>query len=342
MTTMDAPTGAATAYRSDRSTCGISVRRMSRVMPPPMPANMPRRAAITGLNPNVIAFCAPATAKNDNPAASNISTGVRSLSTPAYEKKVMSPARTEASKYRPSDRTAGGTAPINTSRVIPPKFPATKDRTRMPKMSSRRLTAATAPLIAKTKVPPKSRICTKVSRGIMTAPPAKANVSSRKHEVALGQIRYVSRHGVACFHTTYSNGSLRPKKTSGCVKPGQRADDQRLDASLHGGVQDRRELWAVIDRQLIQLARGLGRGINLGIIAAYEPKHRRHVPCSAEAAEILARRRRPRVLHPIGGKIGAKRLGDTVARSLVIHIQRVAVERGVISGLRGAPEASAS
>ena len=41
-------------------------------------------------------------------------------------------------------------------------------------MSSRRLTAATAPLIAKTKVPPKSRICTKVSMVIMTAPPAKS------------------------------------------------------------------------------------------------------------------------------------------------------------------------
>ena len=85
----------------------------------------------------------------------------------------MSPAKTEASKYRPSVRAAGGTAPISKSRPIPPKFPATKDRTRMPKMSRRRLTAATAPLIAKTKVPPKSRICTSVSMVIMTAPPAK-------------------------------------------------------------------------------------------------------------------------------------------------------------------------
>jgi hypothetical protein len=48
-----------------------------------MPVNMPRRADITGLNPNSIAFCAPATAKNDSPTASNRSTGLRSLSTPA-------------------------------------------------------------------------------------------------------------------------------------------------------------------------------------------------------------------------------------------------------------------
>src|SRR5271165_647386 len=89
-------------------------------MPPPMPVNMPKRADATGLNPNSTAFCVPATAKNDSPAASNSSTGVRSLLTPAYQKKVMSPARTQTSRYRPSVRAAGGTAPISTSRVIPP------------------------------------------------------------------------------------------------------------------------------------------------------------------------------------------------------------------------------
>ena len=60
-------------------------------MPPPIPVNMPRRADVIGLNPSVIAFCAPATAKNDSPTASRRSTGLRSRSTPAYEKKVMSP-----------------------------------------------------------------------------------------------------------------------------------------------------------------------------------------------------------------------------------------------------------
>jgi hypothetical protein len=29
-----------------------------------------------------------------------------------------------------------------------------------------------------------------------------------------------SRHGVACFHTTHSHDSVRPKKTSGCAKCG--------------------------------------------------------------------------------------------------------------------------
>src|SRR6185312_623213 len=40
---------------------------------------------------------------------------------------------------------------------MPPKFPATKERTRTPKRSSRRFTPAVAPLIAKTKVPMRSK-----------------------------------------------------------------------------------------------------------------------------------------------------------------------------------------
>src|SRR3546814_7566184 len=33
----------------------------------------------------------------------------------------------------------------------------------------------------------------------------------------------------------------RPQKTSARAKPGQRADDHRLDTSLQGGMQDRRD-----------------------------------------------------------------------------------------------------
>src|SRR5262249_44975408 len=43
-----------------------------------------------------------------------------------------------------------------TSAMMPPKFPATNDRTRTPNRSSRRLTPAMAPLSAKTKVPSRS------------------------------------------------------------------------------------------------------------------------------------------------------------------------------------------
>src|SRR4051812_41117855 len=103
----------------------------------------------------------------------------------------------------------------------------------MPKMSSRRLTAATAPLIAKTKVPPKSRMLTKVSMVIMPASPAKAE--------CIESAKTCKRRHVA------ANAHRRTTRSS-CSYPGQRAYDERLDAGLHGRMQDRRELWAVVDR----------------------------------------------------------------------------------------------
>src|SRR5580692_1752277 len=92
-------------------------------------------------------------------------------------------------------------------------------------------------------------------------------------------------------------------------------------------MQYRCEFRAVINREFIQLTRSLRLGVALRIIAAYEPKHRRHLPCGAEAAEILAGRSRPRMFHPIGGKIAAKSRGDAVARGFVIDVEWVAVER---------------
>ena len=50
----------------------------------------------------------------------------------------------------------GGTAPMSTSRTMPPELAAAKDSTRTPKTSSRCFTAAAAPLSANTKVPPRS------------------------------------------------------------------------------------------------------------------------------------------------------------------------------------------
>src|SRR3974377_1727587 len=58
---------------------------------------------------------------------------------------------------------AGGTAPINRSRVMPPALPAANDKTKTPNRSSRRLTPAAAPLSAKTKVPTRSSTSRRVS-----------------------------------------------------------------------------------------------------------------------------------------------------------------------------------
>ena len=50
-----------------------------------------------------------------------------------YQKNVIIPARMETATYRQSLIAAGGTAPIITSRAIPPELPAAKDKTRTPK-----------------------------------------------------------------------------------------------------------------------------------------------------------------------------------------------------------------
>jgi len=92
-------------------------------------------------------------------------------------------------------------------------------------------------------------------------------------------------------------------------------------------MQDRRELWAVVDRQLVQLACSLRLGIDVRIIPAHEPEHGGHLPCCAEAPEVLAGGCGAGVLHPVRREIRPKSRCDPVARGLVIDIQRVLIER---------------
>src|SRR5438105_2565993 len=129
---------------------------MSRVIPPPIPVNMPRRAAITGVRPNSSAFCAPETAKSARPAASNTRTALRNRWMTGNQANVITPARTDTARYRQSPMAAGGIAPITTSRAMLPALAAAKDSTRMPNRSSRLVTPFAAPLTANTKVPTRS------------------------------------------------------------------------------------------------------------------------------------------------------------------------------------------
>jgi hypothetical protein len=63
----------------------------------------------------------------------------------------------------------------------------------------------------------------------------------------------VRRNSATCFQACDAANNPRPQKTSACAKPGHRADDQCLDASLEGRMQDRSELRTMIDRQFVQL-----------------------------------------------------------------------------------------
>jgi hypothetical protein len=58
---------------------------------------------------------------------------------------------------------------------MPPEFAATKDSTSTPKMSSRRRAPAVAPLRAKTKVPTRSSVSTRV---FMAAPMSRERTSN--------------------------------------------------------------------------------------------------------------------------------------------------------------------
>src|SRR3546814_18428081 len=78
----------------------------------------------------------------------------------------------------------------------------------------------------------------------------------------------------------------RPQKTSARAKPGQRADDHRLDTSLQGGLKDRRKTRTVIDRQFVQLARSLCLGIGIGVVADDENETCSRLPCGHAQAEI--------------------------------------------------------
>src|SRR5579864_9710575 len=77
--------------------------------------------------------------------------------------------------------------------------------------------------------------------------------------------------------------------------PGTDSDHQGLDARFQCRVNDRREMRAVIDRQIVELASLPGLCIRGRIVTAHEPENRRCMPRRAEATEILARRRGSRV-----------------------------------------------
>ena len=85
-----------------------------------MPVNIPISTAAPGPRLKAIALPAPVTANSPNPKASKICTGLFILAMSGNQKNVTAPAMTDRVIYRQSWMEAGGTAPMSTSRVIPP------------------------------------------------------------------------------------------------------------------------------------------------------------------------------------------------------------------------------
>jgi hypothetical protein len=104
-----------------------------------------------------------------SPAASNSRTMCCSPVTAGYQRNIVTPAMSDTTTYRQSSMAGGGTAPMSTSRIIPPALPATNARTLTPNTSSRLFTPDAAPLMANTNVPTRSSVATSVAVAISAA-----------------------------------------------------------------------------------------------------------------------------------------------------------------------------
>src|SRR6185312_15040109 len=154
------------------------------------------------------------------------------------------------------EMAAGGTAPISRSRVMPPTLPAVNASTVTPKMSRRYFTAATAPLIANTKVPPRSSTITRMWFMDERPLPATPDYTPTWR---------TARRVIASFR-----------------QPRPRGDHQRFDTGLERRMDHRQEARIVIRRQIVDAVRCFRLGVNIRIGAPHEPEHRRHAPLGTE------------------------------------------------------------
>jgi hypothetical protein len=98
-------------------------------------------------------------------------------------------------------------------------------------------------------------------------------------------------------------------------QPSERRDNQGLDTGFQGRMDHRGKLGAMVDWQPIERSGCFGLSIGFRISTPDEPEDRRNMPERAETAEVLARRRRPGVVHTRRREMGAECFGDPVAAS---------------------------
>src|SRR5271170_1055851 len=98
----------------------------------------------------------------------------------------------------------------------------------------------------------------------------------------------------------------------------------------------RREQRAMVYWEFIQPTRLLSFRVRVWIGSANEPEHGWRVPFGSERSEVLACRRCSSVADAVGRKVSAERIDDPRARLRVVHVQRIAVQRGYLRGARRA------
>lgn len=108
-------------------------------------------------SPASSAVLAPMTANVLSPTASSTLMGVSNRSSHWLSANAANPPPPAVARYGHSRNAVGGTAPISTSRMIPPPRAVITPRVTTPTMSSRAArTAVSAPLSANANVPVKS------------------------------------------------------------------------------------------------------------------------------------------------------------------------------------------
>src|SRR5205814_5535529 len=86
------------------------------------------------------------------------------------------------------------------------------------------------------------------------------------------------------------------------------------------------EARVVIGWNLTDFAFFLSSCIGVGVDSADEPEHGWHAPLYPERSKVLACSSRLRFLHPVSGKMEAKRIAHSLGSLDVISHKRIAIE----------------
>src|SRR5512135_1156740 len=93
-------------------------------------------------------------------------------------------------------------------------------------------------------------------------------------------------------------------------------------------MENGREFRTVVYWKFVYLVRLFGLRVSLRIGPADEPEDRGHVPFGSEGPEIFACRSRPRFPDALRSEMPAKSLCHPLGGILVVHVERVLIDRG--------------
>ena len=127
-----------------------------------------------------------------------------------------------------------------------------------------------------------------------------------------------------------------PPRRSSVAEVAEAGGGKGLNAGFEGGVQDGRELGAVVGGDVLGDPAGLrGPMVDARVGAADVPEQRGDFPFLTEQAEVLTDGERIGELgYAVGPEVGAERVADLVSRCGVVDRKVEVVEEGETGGFR--------